>query len=158
MHDRPRAKFPDEGLLQVDFAENFICEGQDEIFPRVFGYLKEHGTFSTVKLNEHNERRHLDQENNILNMVTNNPQISTRRVSNALNVPHATVWRRQVQRLEAGDGERRMTFSKWVIRNQGILRNCLFTDEAEFTRDGVYNIRNMHVWAGETQELHEKLN
>ncbi|CAH0563057.1 unnamed protein product [Brassicogethes aeneus] len=33
MHDRPRAKnvqFPDEGLLQVDFAENFICEGQDE--------------------------------------------------------------------------------------------------------------------------------
>lgn len=34
MHDRPRAlnvEFPEEGLLQVDFAENFVCEGQDEV-------------------------------------------------------------------------------------------------------------------------------
>lgn len=33
-HDRPRAlnvEFPDEGLLQVDFAENFVCEAQDGV-------------------------------------------------------------------------------------------------------------------------------
>lgn len=24
-------EFPDEGLLQVDFAENFVCEAQDEV-------------------------------------------------------------------------------------------------------------------------------
>lgn len=32
--DRPRAsdmQFPDEALLQIDFAENFVCESQDEV-------------------------------------------------------------------------------------------------------------------------------
>lgn len=32
--DRPRAssaEFPDEGLLQIDFAENFVCVSQDEV-------------------------------------------------------------------------------------------------------------------------------
>lgn len=34
MHDIPRAKnveFGDEGALQIDFAENFVCEFQDEV-------------------------------------------------------------------------------------------------------------------------------
>lgn len=34
MHDRRRAlsgEFPEEGLLQIDFAENFVCENQDEV-------------------------------------------------------------------------------------------------------------------------------
>ena len=141
-------------------------------FSKVFGYLKEHGTFPTVKLNEHQERRHLDVEENIMDLVNNNPEISTRRVSNAVNVPHVTVWRRlkkhrlhpyhiqQVQRLEAGDEERRMNFSRWVVRNQRVFRRCLFTDEAQFTRDGVYNSRNMHIWAADnpraTREAHSQ--
>ena len=34
VQDLPRAlnsEFPNEGLLQVDFAENFVCEAQDEV-------------------------------------------------------------------------------------------------------------------------------
>lgn len=33
-HDRPRAineEYAIEGLIQVDFAENFVCEYQDEV-------------------------------------------------------------------------------------------------------------------------------
>lgn len=34
LHDRPRAsnhEFADEGLIQIDFAENYVCESQDEV-------------------------------------------------------------------------------------------------------------------------------
>lgn len=33
-YDRPRAsndEFREEGMLQIDFSENFVCEGQDEV-------------------------------------------------------------------------------------------------------------------------------
>lgn len=92
-------------------------------------------------------------------MVENNPTISTRRIGHALNVPHTTVWRRlkkfslypyhiqQVQRLELCDFEPRLNFSRWILRRRRIISRCLFTDEAQFTRDGVFNLRNSHVWA-----------
>lgn len=141
-------------------------------FIRVFNYLGEHGRFPTVTLNEHQERRHLNMEQNILNIVNNNPGISTRRIGHATNVPHVTVWRRlkkhnlypfhiqEVQRLQAGDEIPRMNFSNWIIRNARILSRVLFTDEAQFTRDGVYNLRNSHIWAEEnpfaTREAHSQ--
>lgn len=130
-------------------------------FSRVFRYMREHGRFPTVKLNEHHERRHVNVEQNIVDMVNNNPEISCRRVSHALNVPHTTIWRRlkkhrlypyhvqEVQRLEAGDDILRMNFSRWITRNRRYLRRCLFTDEAQFTRDGVFNLRNSHMWSEE---------
>lgn len=34
VHDRPRTanpEFEDEGLIQIDFAENYVCESQDEV-------------------------------------------------------------------------------------------------------------------------------
>lgn len=123
--------------------------------------MKQHGRFPTAKLNEPHERLYFNMEDNIMNMVHNNPKLSTRRIGHALNVPHVTVWRRlkkhhlypfhvqTVQRLEAGDDTRRMNFSRWIIQNQAILQRCLFTDEAQFTRDGVHNSRNMHIWAEE---------
>lgn len=130
-------------------------------FTRIFQYMREHGRFPTAKLNENHERRHLNMEENIINMVNNDPQISCRRVGHAVNVPHTTVWRRikkhrlhpyhvqEVQRLEAVDHIPRMNFSRWIIRNQRMIRRCLFTDEAQFTRDGVFNLRNSHVWSEE---------
>lgn len=91
-------------------------------------------------------------------MVDNNPTISTRRIGHALNVPHTIAWRRlkkfsfysyhvqQVQILEPRDLEPRLDFSRWILRRRRIVSMCLFTDEATFTRDGVYNLRNSHVW------------
>lgn len=128
-------------------------------FGKVYDYVRQHGRFPTVALNERNERQYVNLENDILNLIDNNPKISTRRISHVLHVPQSTVWRRikknrlhpyhvqEVQRLEAGDEIPRINFSRWIIRNPRIVCRCLFTDEAQFTRDGVYNLRNSHIWA-----------
>lgn len=131
----------------------------DKTFSNVFSYLREHGKFPTVAENEHHERRHIGLEHDILDIVQNDPKISTRRISHATNVPHSTVWRRlkknnlypyhvqEVQRLQVGDEVPRLAFSRWILQNNRILHRCLFTDEAQFTRDGINNSRNAHVWA-----------
>jgi hypothetical protein len=34
----------------------------------------------------------------------------------------------------------------WIYSNPRVIRNVLFTDEAHFTRIGVNNTRNSHLW------------
>lgn len=130
-------------------------------FIRVFNYMRRYGRFPTAQLNEHRERHHLNVEQNIINMVNNNPELSTRRISYAFNVPHTSVWRRlkkhrlhpyhiqEVQRLETGDEIPKINFSRWILLNRRIVRRCIFTDEAQFIRDGVFNLRNSHIWSTE---------
>jgi len=44
-----------------------------------------------------------------------------------------------------------MQFAAWILEkcseDNNFLRNMLFTDEAQFTRDGVLNYHNEHKWA-----------
>ena len=50
------------------------------------------------------------------------------------------------------DLQQRITFCQWLLRcNQDpqFLCNILFTDEASFTRDGINNVYNIHVWRNE---------
>ena len=49
----------------------------------------------------------------------------------------------KVQALQLGDELRRLQFCRWFIQKEeapDLLRYVLFTDEAGFTRDGVFNI------------------
>ncbi|KAJ4449582.1 hypothetical protein ANN_00985 [Periplaneta americana] len=99
----------------------------------------------------------------ILEAVNMTPSISTRRVALQVNVPHTTVWRllkeyqlypyhlQRVQALSPADYPARVRFCQWFLQLCGVNPNfpalVLFTDEAQFTRDGITNFHNQHVWA-----------
>ncbi|KAJ4430718.1 hypothetical protein ANN_19309 [Periplaneta americana] len=101
----------------------------------------------------------------ILEAVNMTPSISTRRVALQVNVPHTTVWRllkeyqlypyhlQRVQALSPADYPARFRFCQWFLQQCGVNPNfpalVLFTDEAQFTRDGITNFHNQHVWAYE---------
>ncbi|KAJ4446056.1 hypothetical protein ANN_12742 [Periplaneta americana] len=89
----------------------------------------------------------------------------TRRVALQVNVPHTTVWRllkeyqlypyhlQHVQALSPADYPARVRFCQWFLQQCGVNPNfpalVLFTDEAQFTRDGITNFHTQHVWAYE---------
>lgn len=60
---------------------------------------------------------------------------------------------RPVQDLLPPDYEKRISFCRWVLDSErhspGFVQNILWTDEAIFTRDGVVNYHNLHIWAHE---------
>jgi len=52
-----------------------------------------------------------------------------------------------VQHLRPGDFAERLEFWKWLNGRRQLHRYILFTDEAQFNRDGVNNTHNSHMWA-----------
>jgi len=54
----------------------------------------------------------------------------------------------RMQHLRPGDFPERLEFCKWLNGSLQLHRYILFTDEAQFNRDGV-NTHNSHVWADE---------
>ncbi|KAJ4435913.1 hypothetical protein ANN_18533 [Periplaneta americana] len=97
------------------------------------------------------------------------PSISTRRVALQVNVPHTTVWRllkeyqlypyhlQRVQAVSPADYPARVRFCQWFLQQCDVNPNfpalVLFTDEAQFTRDGITNFHNQHVWAYENPRV-----
>ena len=55
----------------------------------------------------------------------------------------------RVQHLRPGDFAERLNFCKWLNGSRQLHRYIMFTDEAQFNRDGVNNTHNSHVWADE---------
>lgn len=82
-----------------------------------------------------------------------------------MNASKSTVWRtlheqllypfksQKVQELQPEDYAKRLEFSRWVLHKEvdspNFLRNVLFTDETSFTREGIFNFKNNHVWGQE---------
>ncbi|CAH2001904.1 unnamed protein product, partial [Acanthoscelides obtectus] len=93
----------------------------------------------------------------ILREFDRDPTTSVRRVSGALGISASHVHRvlrndhrrpyhlQPVQGLQPGDGEQRNTF----------CHNVLWTDESCFTRRGVVNFHNQHIWSHENLHAHE---
>jgi hypothetical protein len=56
----------------------------------------------------------------------------------------------QVQALNPPDHPARVLFCQWLLAkcivNTQLVANILFTDEVGFTRDGIVNFHNIHVW------------
>jgi len=53
----------------------------------------------------------------------------------------------RVQHLGPGDFAQRLEFCKWLNGSRQLHHYILFTDEAQFNRDGVNNTHNSQVWA-----------
>lgn len=134
-------------------------------FGRVFQYSREHGRFPGTHVaagpQRNIERPRVDAQEEILEMAEGNPSTSTRRIGHALGIPHTRAWRalkserlypyhlQKVQRLEPNDPAPRLIFCRWIVNHPRNVPRIVFTDEAQFTRDGVTNFRNSHIWANE---------
>jgi len=132
------------------------------VFTRVYQILRDTGTLTGVRIAaERDINEGVDEEEGIVQMVESSPRASTRRIAIRLRVPHTRVWRtlhaegmypyhvQRVQHLGPGDFARRLEFCKWLNGSRQLHRYILFTDEAQFNRDGVNNTHNSHVWADE---------
>lgn len=96
-------------------------------------------------------------QEDILEYFEENPQASTRNAARRFGVSQYTVWNvlhqeglhpyhfRPVQELGPNDLEPRVIFCRWFLQNHD--KNILFTDEATFTRLGIFNVHNEHWWS-----------
>jgi hypothetical protein len=101
----------------------------------------------------------------VLGSVAVNPHISSRAIATDVNISRRSVLRilhthrfhpyhvHCHQALEERDYDVRVDFSNWLLAavddDPHFLSKILWTDEAQFSRDGVVNIHNMHYWADE---------
>ena len=59
----------------------------------------------------------------------------------------------RVQALKQDDNVRRIAFAQWYLikcaKDSLLPDKVLFFDEASFTKEGIFNTRNAHLWAKE---------
>lgn len=139
----------------------------EKTFIHLHQRLRENGSFVADRSNCGRNRttRTPEAEERVLEEVAANPGSSTRRIALQENVPKSIVCEilheqllhpyhlQRVQPLKPQDLQPRVQFCEWMQRkcrqNRSFLRRVLFTDEAGFTRDGIINFHNTHVWADE---------
>ena len=137
------------------------------IFQRLHQQLCERGSFARCMQDTGRSRRVRTPSvtDNIVDRISENPESSTRELSAAVNVSHSTVWRilreermhpyhaQRVQGLEPSDYQARVNFSTWFLQQMAVdpdfCAHVLFTDECTFSREGIFNIHNYHVWSND---------
>lgn len=132
-------------------------------FTNIHLRLREHGIQAAP--NERSRLLSLEDEDEILRLIANNPRLSTRLIGRRLGISHWSVWQvlkneglhpyhfRKVQNLIQSDYAARVVFCAWINRKirqePDVLNRILWTDEAKFTRAGITNHRNEHLWMAE---------
>lgn len=129
-------------------------------FSGTYRTLLETGTLPSIRILS-DRHRDAQEEENILQSVERSPRSSTRRLATRLNVSQSKVCRilhenglypfhvQKVHHSEPHDCANRVHFCKWLNGNRQLYRVIMFSDEATFTRDGINNMHNMHIWADE---------
>lgn len=113
-------------------------------------------------------------EEDILNLIFQDPTTSTRVIARQLQVSQKKVWKtlrenqlhpfhvQRVQALQPQDHPRRVQFCEWLLQqhenDQNFTRKILVMDEASFTRNGINNFRNTHVWSVENPHAIKRTN
>ncbi|XP_066148942.1 uncharacterized protein [Euwallacea fornicatus] len=136
-------------------------------FAAVERRLRETGQFapSTVDCGRHRFVRVVEVEEEILERFEEDPEISTRRLGREIGLSKDVVHgvlkeellypyhKTPVQDLLQHDPNMRLVFCRFFNRQRerdlNFGNNILFTDEACFTRKGVTNFHNEHVYADE---------
>ena len=106
-----------------------------------------------------------ETEEEILDIVANDPSTSTRRIARQVGVSHFVVHRtlkeqllypyhvQRVQALTPTDFAPRQNFCEWFLQkingDANFLSRILATNEATFPRDGIVNFYNLHSYAEE---------
>lgn len=141
-----------------------------KLFQNIYGRLGETGSFRQKKdVSGRPKNITPEQEEEILVRVAENPEVSSRRLKAATGVSKSSIVRifhdeglypyhfTPVQCLLPPDLPARLQFSHFFQNLQNtdpmFLNRVLFTDEATFTRRGVFNYRNRHAWENENPHL-----
>jgi len=136
-----------------------------KMFQNIHRRISEHGISSSSHSLRLPARLSTTTQEMVLNEFTRNPGTSIRRVSAQLGISKSSVERilqseglhayhyRRVQNLNEPDFRSRAIFCSWIltkIRNDpDFTAKIMWTDEATFTRAGITNFRNLHIWAEE---------
>lgn len=136
-----------------------------KLFRNLYNRLGETGSFRTQRHNSATKTISVEQEEEVLVRISENPDMSTRRLRAATGIRQPSIWRilhkeklhpyhfTPVQNLLPQDLPARLRFAQFLHDKQNADRNfldkILFTDEATFTRRGVFNRRNNHLWDSE---------
>lgn len=137
---------------------------QHSTFASIFQRLSETGSLisSFEGRGRQKEVRTVALEENILQHIDEDPNLSTREVGAMLRVGNSTVWRvlheqllhpyhiQRVQSLTPADYPARVNFCNWYVNqtaNDMFSALVMYTDEATFMKDGIKNVHNNHVWA-----------
>lgn len=131
-------------------------------FQRLHERLRDTGSFNKRVSSGGRPRttRTVQLEERILNYIEENDSISIRGIAAIENITHTTVWtilRKQqlypyhiqrVQFLNEHDFPQRIAFCTWFLQmftaDHYFLSAVLFTHEAGFSRDGIFNFHNTH--------------
>lgn len=140
-----------------------------KLFKNLYDRLGETGSFRPKSHNGRPKMITPDQEEDVLVRVAEDTQISTRRLSAATLLSRASIHRTiqkenlypyhftPVQSLIPVDYPARLQFSRFLLNKHNddptFLKKILFTDEATFTRRGIFNWRNSHSWELENPHL-----
>jgi hypothetical protein len=131
-------------------------------FSSVYQHLRTRGSFPTCSFSVERQVNHrVNDELCVINHIQHSPGTSTRRISYRTGLSKNKVWRilhkenlypfrlQKVQNLLPTDYPQRLNFCHWLLDNADKVYSILFTDEATFTRNGVFNSRNTHLWSEE---------
>lgn len=144
-----------------------------KIFIKIVHNLKTHGSFKKPK-NVKPRKCDENMEMNILTYFEATPDASTRNASRDIpEISRPTIHRtlkkykykcykngHWVQALHAGDDIRRLEFCNWIKETMGLdrhfLKYVIFSDETQFSNNGMYNRKNHHYWSRENPlRIHE---
>lgn len=125
--------------------------------------FREYGTFRPPRWDVGRPRYAPEVEEQVVGYILENPQASTRDAARVVGVSQYYAWRAlrdedlypyhflRVQEVLPTDHHPRVDFCQWLLEDR--TWNILWTDEAAFTRIGLYNIHNQHWWATENPRL-----
>lgn len=133
------------------------------VFYNTYRRLGETGRVQRSEPGTNSGRYSASEEELILQAFENDTTTSIRAVSRNLGISKWKVWTTMhsegkypfhgtgVQGLEDGDPARRVQFCRFLlngdIENSWFLKTILWTDESQFTREGITNFHNLHEWA-----------
>lgn len=136
-------------------------------FQKLYQQLCETGNLSSNYEHPGRQRhaRTVQVEENVLHEVYENKSASTRELARTVNVSHSSVWRilneqllypfhiQKTQHLTPEDYPRRVEYCSFLRESLNtdpeFFKKILFSDESCFTRGGVLNSHNMHIWEEE---------
>ena len=135
-------------------------------FTAIHRRLRETGSLRPIQHDRGREWMEPERQQEIIDYIYEHPKASCRSVADALGIAsHVSVWRvlrrenlhpfryQTVQGLTPTDHNRRVQFSRWMLNHVHEDRDfssyILFTDEAHFTQEGVFNQHNLHQWREE---------
>ncbi|XP_050311553.1 uncharacterized protein LOC126747097 [Anthonomus grandis grandis] len=138
------------------------------VFQNTFRRLTEVGIGNNPARGVNSGHNNVEIEEQILEAFTANPTASVRKVAEDLGLSRWKVWttmKKDGQSLSwyGGQGEdpaRRIQFCRFLlnidIEDPLFLRSILWTDESNFSREGITNFHNLHEWAAKDANSHWK--